>query len=275
MAWARKAESSLKWATLNVICRSQWPRGLWGGSAAARLLRLRVRILPEAWMLVCCECCVLSRGLCVGSITRPEESYRVWCVWAWSRNLMNEEALAHGGLSSQIKIRKLNTTAYGLSWLFQVQQMQSCVQLMAVPVTLHIRLTRVSHNKLALSSLSWWLRLHVYGTVTRNAESSWNVMAHSDAGEGKWRGNWRMEWVASTLHTTTEHGVSSITTADAHTSADSSRLNWRPRRFKWNCPFRRKTKSGFYMCAITFQTQSTSCSSPPPRTSLSGAQPLW
>ena len=30
-----------------------------------------------------------------------------------------------------------------------------------------------------------------------------------------------MEWVASTLHTTSEHGVSSITTADAHTSAAS------------------------------------------------------
>ena len=26
-----------------------------------------------------------------------------------------------------------------------------------------------------------------------------NVMAHGDAREGKWRGNWRMEWVASTL----------------------------------------------------------------------------
>ena len=32
-------------------------------------------------------------------------------------------------------------------------------------------------------------------------ESSWNVMAHGDAQEGKWSGNWRMEWVASTLHT--------------------------------------------------------------------------
>jgi hypothetical protein len=30
-------------------------------------------------------------------------------------------------------------------------------------------------------------------------ESSWNLMAHGDAREGKWRGNWRMEWVASTL----------------------------------------------------------------------------
>ena len=51
-----------------------------------------------------------------------------------------------------------------------------------------------------------------------------------------------MEWVASTLHTTSEHGVFSITTADAHTSAASRRLNWRPRRFKWTRPFPRKTK---------------------------------
>jgi len=81
-------------------------------------------------------------------------------------------------------------------------------------------------------------------------EPSWNVMAHGDAWVGKWRGNWRMEWVANTLRTTSEHGVSSITTADAHTSAVSSRLNWRPRRFKWTRPFRRKAKSGFCACAI-------------------------
>ena len=82
-------------------------------------------------------------------------------------------------------------------------------------------------------------------------------MAHGDAREGKWKGNWRMEWVASTLHTTSEHGASSITTADVRTWAASSRLNWRPRRFKWTLPFRRKTKSVFWECAITFQTQST------------------
>ena len=60
-------------------------------------------------------------------------------------------------------------------------------------------------------------------------DSSWNLMAHGDARERKWKGNWRMGWVASTLHTTWEHGVSSINTADnAHNSAASSRLNWRP-----------------------------------------------
>jgi len=88
-------------------------------------------------------------------------------------------------------------------------------------------------------------------------------MAHGDAREGNWRGNWRMEEVASTLHTTSEHGVSSITTPDAHTSAASSRPNWRPSRFRWTRPFRRKKKSGFCECAITFQTQSTIDHSPP------------
>jgi len=66
-----------------------------------------------------------------------------------------------------------------------------------------------------------------------------------------------MEWEANILYTTSEHGVSSITTADAHTSVSSSRLNWRPCQFKSTCPFRRKRKSGFWACAITFQTQST------------------
>ena len=83
--------------------------------------------------------------------------------------------------------------------------------------------------------------------------STWNLIAHGDAREGMWRGNWRMEWVASTLHTTSEHGASSITNADAHTWADSSRLNWHPGRFKWTRPFCWKTKSGFCPCAITFQ----------------------
>jgi len=32
-------------------------------------------------MFVCCECCVSSgRGLCDDLITRPDGSYRLWCV---------------------------------------------------------------------------------------------------------------------------------------------------------------------------------------------------
>jgi hypothetical protein len=49
-------------------------------SAAARLLRLWVRIPAGAWMFVCCECNVLSgRGLYDELITRPEESHRLVC----------------------------------------------------------------------------------------------------------------------------------------------------------------------------------------------------
>jgi len=60
---------------------SQSPRGLMRGSTATHFLGLRIRIPPGAWMSVYCECCLLSgRGLCVGLITRPEESHRLWCV---------------------------------------------------------------------------------------------------------------------------------------------------------------------------------------------------
>jgi len=58
--------------------RSQCTRGLRRRSAAARLLRLWVRIPPEAWMCVYSECYVLSgRGLCDELIN---ESCRLWCV---------------------------------------------------------------------------------------------------------------------------------------------------------------------------------------------------
>ena len=72
------------WVISHLTCfdrRSQWPRGLRRRSAAARLLGFWIRIPPGAWMSVCCECCVLSgRGLCDELVTRPEESYRLWCV---------------------------------------------------------------------------------------------------------------------------------------------------------------------------------------------------
>jgi hypothetical protein len=95
--WIRWAQTQFtiltKLLPMLVVARSK------GWSAAARLLRLWVRIQTEAWMFVSCECCVLSDiGLCVGAITRTEESYRMWRVWVWSWILDNEEALVHWGL---------------------------------------------------------------------------------------------------------------------------------------------------------------------------------
>jgi hypothetical protein len=44
-------------------CRAQWTRGLRCGFAAVRLLELRVRIPPVAWLPVSYECYVLSGSL--------------------------------------------------------------------------------------------------------------------------------------------------------------------------------------------------------------------
>ena len=66
---------------ISLNSRSQWLHGLRRRSAAAPLLRSWVWIPSGAWIFACCECCVLSgRGLCDELITRPEESYRLWCV---------------------------------------------------------------------------------------------------------------------------------------------------------------------------------------------------
>jgi len=77
--------------------RSQWARGLKHSSEAARLLRSWVRIPPGTSMFVCCECCVLSgTDLCDELITRPEESYRLWCVFVCDlENLVKEKTLVH------------------------------------------------------------------------------------------------------------------------------------------------------------------------------------
>jgi hypothetical protein len=81
--------------TCNVTCVPTLRRR----SANARLLELRVWIPPAAWMSVSCGCCVLSgRGLCVGLITRPEESYRVWVTEC------NQAHLQWG--SEEVRLRK-------------------------------------------------------------------------------------------------------------------------------------------------------------------------
>jgi len=78
------------------MSRSLWPRGLRRGFVAARLLGLRFRIPPGEWMIVCCECCVMSRrGLWIGLITRPELSYRVCSVSVWSWSPDTEETVSH------------------------------------------------------------------------------------------------------------------------------------------------------------------------------------
>jgi hypothetical protein len=86
------------------ISPTQWQRGLRRGSTAARLLGLQVRIPPGAWLSVSCECCVLSgRGLYDGPLTRPAESYRLWCVTMSKVEEPHTENLSTLGLSNHEK----------------------------------------------------------------------------------------------------------------------------------------------------------------------------
>jgi len=57
-------------------------------------------------MDVCCECCVLSgRDLCDGTITRPEESYRMWDLEI-SRMMRSCSAGGGGGCRAKNKQNK-------------------------------------------------------------------------------------------------------------------------------------------------------------------------
>ena len=88
----------MHWCIVELSVLVVWDALLLRAWYLSRLLRLWIRIPPGVWMSVCCECCVLSgRGLCDTLITHSEESYRLWCVVVWSRNLKNEAAMAHIG----------------------------------------------------------------------------------------------------------------------------------------------------------------------------------
>ena len=109
----------------NTNCRSQWPRGLRLWSRAARLLWSWVRIPPGAWISVCCECCLLSgRGLCDGLITRPEESYRLWCVVVCDlekqTSWMRRPRPTGGGFIAPRKKKKVLQIIYDISLIIAI-----------------------------------------------------------------------------------------------------------------------------------------------------------
>ena len=119
------------------------------------------------------------------------------------------------------------------------------------------------YNRNYMKGLLWACRVTVFDPDDGSSRVLWNIgILRSECGGTRWRtgGEVKRKLVngvgSQYSHTASECGVSSITNTDAHTLAASSRLNWLPCRFKWTCPFRRKTKSGFCVCAIRFRTSS-------------------
>jgi hypothetical protein len=76
-------------------------RAVWGVSSAARLLGLRVRFWSGDWCLFVMSVVLLGRGLCDCPITRPEESYCVWCLSVTEE--LHRGVLGPLGLSSHEK----------------------------------------------------------------------------------------------------------------------------------------------------------------------------
>ena len=57
-----------------------------------------------AWMsVVSVVCCVVSVVFCQVEVSRPEDFYRLWCVWVWLWSLENEEPWPTGGWRAIIK----------------------------------------------------------------------------------------------------------------------------------------------------------------------------
>ena len=82
------------------------------------LLGLRGSNPLAEWMDGCLECCVLSRSLCNGLITRPEASYRVWCVCDREAWTLRRPCPARGCRAIKKKLMLLATFCVWLHILF-------------------------------------------------------------------------------------------------------------------------------------------------------------
>ena len=109
-----------------MLSRSQWPRGVRRRSADARLLRSWVPIQPGSWIFACCDYCVMSgRGLCDELITRPEESYRMWCVVVC--DLETSRMRSPDPLGGRSRHRKIMPKVYQTKLLILYPKQNCCV----------------------------------------------------------------------------------------------------------------------------------------------------
>ena len=128
-----------------------------------------IQIPPGAWVFHCFECCVLSGwGLCIGPITHPEVSYRVWCVWVWLWSLDSEEALVYWGCCFMKRKRKKNLTK--INFVYATKTLQF------TPVsgmrTLYSEKTKTAWMQSFLS-WRWEQEVHVYQNTQSHIVNSW------------------------------------------------------------------------------------------------------
>ena len=215
---------------------------------------------PTGGMDVCLLWVLSGRGLCDGLITRPEESYRMWRVVVCDQETSKTRRLKSAtGLwkiqpervvrpGKEINKQLLSRNSWNMHRWALSFWMNCLVKLVIISF--------ISYRLVVQMSLFCFVSL--FGETVN---CSGRVRLKPDG--TRWRTGWEVRGKLANgvgsqySHTTSECGVSSITNTDAHTAADSSRLNWRPRRFKWTRTFQRNTETGFCACAITFRTHYT------------------
>ena len=130
-------------------------------------------------MDVCCECCVLSgRGLCDELITRPEESYRLWCIVVFNleTSRMRRPWPVLGRSTTAIK-KFINTT---ISYCLKIHLILSSHLRMGLPVGSFLQIsprkpcTRLFFSPYALHALPISFFFNMYAVkeiefVDRNA----------------------------------------------------------------------------------------------------------
>jgi hypothetical protein len=100
---------------------------------------------------------VLSRrGLRDGLVTRPEESYRLWCVWVWSWNLHNVQptgavepsTLTHSTASSPISWRRILILVFHLCQVLPLFMIYLCIIYILYPIICpgHVNLIQCIHT---------------------------------------------------------------------------------------------------------------------------------
>ena len=115
----KKHENGVRKINVGVCnkCRSEWPNSLRLGSVADRLLGIRVRIPPEAWMFVFFSvvCCQVGVSALAWSLVQrsPTECDVSECD---SLNLHNEETVSHQELSCHKKYLTTNAVIYERNW---------------------------------------------------------------------------------------------------------------------------------------------------------------
>ena len=191
---------------------------------------------PGPWRSVCWKCCVSGRGLCDELITRPEESYRLWCIMvcdletSWMRRPWPT-------VGCRAKNKQKNLIPWGCinrnasSFIYQPEQRSGPVQALCVTLPLlSIETCSLSSDGFTLFSVLWilfcknWTRVWLVVQKTVGHLCVLGLQVANCSG-------WRLCVGYNSLCSATDISVNTL--CSKNFTYDFIRWHWRPLRFKF------------------------------------------